>query len=81
MNNVAPTVSISGPATVNENKNGSETYHISTVFDPGNDGFTVVSGYPDCGAGGDLQGGVTLDGDGHGGSFNFGSPTGRLIPR
>jgi large repetitive protein len=67
--NVAPSVSISGPVTVNENKNGSETYHFDVV-DPGADGFTVVGGYPDCGTGGSLQGGVTFDGDGHGGSFD-----------
>ena len=43
--NVAPTVSVTGPATADEGD--TKTYSFS-VTDPGVDGFTVDSGYPDC---------------------------------
>jgi hypothetical protein len=57
VDNVAPTVTFTGgPTNVNEDKNGSELYTVS-VSDPGTDGFTVKSGFPDCGTGGSLVSG------------------------
>jgi hypothetical protein len=42
-----------GATSPNEDKNGSELYTVS-VSDPGSDGFTVKTGFPDCGTGGSL---------------------------
>ncbi len=49
INNVAPSVQLSGPGTVNEDKNGSEIYNFATT-DPGDDAFTVDTA--SCGANG-----------------------------
>jgi hypothetical protein len=65
--NVAPSVTLSGPNDVNENKTGSESYSF-TVIDPGNDGFTVSTGYPKCGSNGEVVMG-SLTTTAHGGSF------------
>ena len=43
--NVAPTVSVTGPATADEGD--TKTYSF-TVTDPGADTFTVDGGFPDC---------------------------------
>ena len=58
--NVAPTVQLSGPATVNENKAGSESYDIS-VTDPGTADTHQLT-KADCGANGSVQGTPTLSG-------------------
>jgi hypothetical protein len=58
--NVAPTVQLSGPATVNENKAGSESYDIS-VTDPGTADTHQLTN-ADCGENGVLQGTPTLSG-------------------
>src|SRR5919112_1061617 len=46
--NVAPTVSVTGPATADE---GQTKTYLFTVSDPGADSFTVDTGFPDCDAG------------------------------
>src|SRR3954471_4138080 len=48
VNNVAPTVTLSGPAAANEGD--TKTYNF-TVSDPGQDTFVVDAGFPDCDAG------------------------------
>src|SRR5439155_13492859 len=45
VNNVAPTVTLDGPANVDE---GSTHTYTFTVTDPGDDSFSVSSGYPQC---------------------------------
>src|SRR5205085_5121684 len=70
--NVAPTGQISGPANVDE---GSPHAYTFTVSDPGQDSFSVNSGYPDCGSGGQLVSG-SLATDAAGGSFDCFFPDG-----
>jgi CSLREA domain-containing protein len=50
--NNAPSVTLSGPSTANEGETKSYTF---TVTDPDSgDSFTLKSGFPDCGTGGQL---------------------------
>jgi hypothetical protein len=67
VNNVKPTVQLFGPTEVFESTTTEREYTF-TVTDPGDDGFTVVSGFPTCGANGDLVSG-SLATDANGGSF------------
>ncbi|MGB3634178.1 MAG: Ig-like domain-containing protein, partial [Rubrobacteraceae bacterium] len=53
VSNVAPTLDLSGPANADEGQTKAFDY---TVADPGQDTFTVKSGFPDCGTGGTLSG-------------------------
>ena len=69
--NVAPTVVLSGAASVNEGSTHTYTY---TVSDPGQDTFTVSAGYPTCGTGGSVTG--TPSTTTSGGSFNCFFPDG-----
>src|SRR5215210_5516104 len=48
VNNVAPTVTLTGPATADEGQTKSYSF---TVTDPGVDTFAVEAGFPDCDAG------------------------------
>src|SRR4029078_10927937 len=64
--NVAPTVSLSGPATADEGD--TKTYNFG-VTDPGQDKFVLVGGFPDCGTGGAFVAG-SLTTTASGGSFN-----------
>jgi hypothetical protein len=48
VDNVAPSVTLSGPATANEGD--TKTYNF-TVADPGQDSFAADAGFPDCDAG------------------------------
>jgi hypothetical protein len=48
VSNVAPSVSVSGPATADE---GSTKTYAFTITDPGDDTFALDAGYPDCDAG------------------------------
>ena len=76
INNVAPTVVLTGAANVDE---GSTHTYSFTVTDPGDDTFTAASGYPDCDAGGtdngDLVPGSFVP-TAHGGSFDCNFPDG-----
>jgi PKD domain len=76
VNNVAPTVNLTGATNVDE---GSTHTYTFTVTDPGQDTFTVDSGFPDCDAGatnnGTLVGG-TLSVNAGGGSFDCTFPDG-----
>ena len=72
VNNVAPTVTISGAVTVDEGD--TETYTF-TVTDPGADTFTVNLGYPNCGGNGVLVSG-SLVVTASGGSFQCTFPDG-----
>jgi hypothetical protein len=58
--NVAPTVTLSGPTPVDENKNGSESYSIS-ISDPGTADTHQLTD-ASCGSGGSVQGTATLSG-------------------
>ena len=69
--NVAPTVVLSGAASVNE---GSTHTYSYTVTDPGQDSFTVSTGYPSCGTGGSVSG--TPSTTASGGSFDCVFPDG-----
>jgi hypothetical protein len=71
VNNVAPTVALTGAASVSE---GSVHTYSFTVSDPGTDGFTVDAGYPTCGLNGSVVGVpvVTVSG----GSFDCSFPDG-----
>jgi PKD repeat protein len=75
VNNVAPTVNLTGATTVNE---GSTHTYTFTVTDPGQDTFTVDAGFPDCDAGatnnGTLSGTPTVNAGG--GSFDCTFPDG-----
>lgn len=71
VNNVAPSVVLDGPDKAQEGQTKDYTY---TVNDPGNDSFTVESGYPKCGANGVLEG--TPVKTGTGGSFSCRFPDG-----
>src|SRR4051794_25632774 len=75
VNNVAPTVTVDGDSPVNE---GSTHTYTFTVTDPGTaDTFTVDSGYPKCGTGGNYETGtLSLNLDGSGGSFKCPFPDG-----
>ena len=72
VNNVAPTVTLSGDASANEGTTHTYTY---TVSDPGQDTFSPAATYPKCGTGGNLVGTPTVSPTG--GSFPDGpaSPT------
>jgi hypothetical protein len=67
--NVAPSVSLTGPATADEGE--TKTYSF-TVADPGQDTFSVDAGFPDCDAGA-TDNGTSVPGslsvDASGGSF------------
>jgi PKD domain len=65
VNNVAPTVNVSGPANVDE---GSTDTYTFTVSDPGDDTFSKADGYPTCDTGTLVAGSYTADATG--GSFN-----------
>jgi hypothetical protein len=60
VNNVAPTVNLSGAGTVDE---GTSEWYTFTLSDPGADTFSFPTGYPTCGAHGNLLGSpVVADG-------------------
>src|SRR5205823_6492009 len=73
VNNVAPTVTFSAANDTTVNEGTTHPYNY-TVSDPGQDTFTVGSGYPKCGSYGDLVGTpmTTLTG----GSFKCSFPDG-----
>jgi hypothetical protein len=81
VNNVEPQVSYtSAPASPNEGE--TKTYQF-TVNDPGDDTYSVASGYPACGTGGDLVSGsfsVTGNTGGQTGSFQCRFPDGPANP-
>ena len=64
--NVAPTVSLSGSSPVM--KSSVAWTFTFTVSDPGTDGYSVKSGFPDCGTGGSFVAGSLVTNAG-GGSF------------
>ncbi|MGH2922329.1 MAG: hypothetical protein ACRDKU_09710, partial [Gaiellaceae bacterium] len=71
--NVAPTVaSTAGATTADEGQSKSYSFSVS---DPGQDGFSVKAGYPDCGAAGSYVSGSLVTGAG-GGSFSCLFPDG-----
>src|SRR5205823_9289423 len=76
VDNVAPTVHLSGAANVDE---GSTHTYTFTVSDPGDDTFAASSGYPDCDAGA-TNNGTLVPGSytptTHGGSFDCSFPDG-----
>src|SRR5205823_12237556 len=72
VNNVAPTAHISGDATADEGTTHAYTY---TVTDPGDDTFSVNSGYPTCGGGGQFVL-TSWAQTAHGGSFDCFFPNG-----
>ncbi|HXG34920.1 MAG TPA: kelch repeat-containing protein [Bryobacteraceae bacterium] len=75
VNNVAPTVALTGPSSAHE---GSTQTYTFTVTDPGQDTFTLAAGYPRCGANGSLvTGSVTTNGTG--GSFQCNFPDGPAL--
>jgi hypothetical protein len=76
VNNVAPTATLTGPDSADEGQ--TQTYSF-TVTDPGVDTFSVASGSPDCGTGGDLVAG-SLTTDVSGGSFDCLFPDGPATP-
>ena len=51
--NDLPTVTLNGPTSVSE---GDTTTYTYTVADLDSSGFTLTSGHPDCGTGGELIG-------------------------
>ncbi len=71
VNNVAPTVVLSGAGSVNE---GSTHTYSYIVTDPGQDSFTVSAGFPTCGSGGSVAG--TPSTTASGGSFDCFFPDG-----
>jgi large repetitive protein len=70
--NVAPTVVLTGP--INANEGETQSYNFS-VTDPGADTFTVAAAFPDCGTGGSLVAG-SLSVNTSGGSFDCLLPDG-----
>jgi hypothetical protein len=76
--NVAPSVTLAGPAQVDENTTDARLYSFS-VSDPGQDGFTVASGFPSCGTDGSLVDG-SLSTTASGGSFECRFPDGPANP-
>ncbi|MGH2920667.1 MAG: PKD domain-containing protein, partial [Gaiellaceae bacterium] len=70
--NVAPRVSLTGPNAANEGETKTYTY---TVNDPGQDTFSVISGYPSCGSNGVLVPGSSST-TAAGGSFKCHFPDG-----
>jgi hypothetical protein len=81
VNNIEPQVSYtSAPASPNEGE--TKTYQF-TVNDPGDDTYSVASGYPACGTGGDLASGsfsVTGNSGSQTGSFQCHFPDGPANP-
>jgi uncharacterized repeat protein (TIGR01451 family) len=76
VNNVAPTVNVTGPASVDE---GSTHTYSYTISDPGADTFALVAGYPTCGSGGNVvSGSYTISGNSgsQNGSFDCTFPDG-----
>src|SRR3989440_198098 len=71
--NVAPTVTLSPSNDLSVDEGTTHTYGC-TVFDPGQDTFTVDSGYPKCGDHGTLVGTPTKTASG--GSFQCNFPDG-----
>src|SRR5678815_3343046 len=72
VNNVAPTVVVSGPGSALE---GAIVPYTFTVDDPGDDAFTVSDGYPSCGMHGSfVEGSLVLESGG--GSFECSFPDG-----
>ncbi len=75
--NDAPTVTLTGDALADEGQTKTYTFAVS---DPDSgDTFTVKSGYPDCGTGGDLVAG-SLTTTASGGSFKCTFPDGLANP-
>jgi hypothetical protein len=72
VNNVAPTVTLDGPPNVDE---GSTQTYTFSVVDPGADTFSVSTGYPQCGTGGNYVAGSLTTNSG-GGSFQCSFPDG-----
>jgi PKD domain len=72
VNNVAPTVTLTGPPSVDE---GSTHTYTFSVVDPGVDTFSVATGYPQCGTGGNYVAG-SLTTNTTGGSFQCTFPDG-----
>ena len=70
--NVAPTVVLSGAASVDE---GSTHTYSYIVTDPGQDSFTVSAGFPTCGSGGSVVSGTPAT-TASGGSFDCSFPDG-----
>ena len=66
VSNVRPSVSLISPDT-DADEGDTNTYDF-TVADPGDDTFTVLSGFPGCGSSGDLVN-ASLTTDPNGGSF------------
>src|SRR5207249_2808254 len=64
VNNVAPTANLTGAANVDEGTTHTYTF---TVTDPGQDTFSVNSGYPTCGSGGSYVSGSLTTNAGGGG--------------
>src|SRR5207249_86887 len=67
--NVAPKVTLGGPAEVDE---GSTHSYSFTVSDPGQDSFTIDDGFPSCGGGSYVA--DSLESDSSGGSFDCSFP-------
>jgi len=76
VNNVAPTVTLTGDTTADEGQTKTYTF---TVSDPGQDTWSVATGYPDGGTGGSLVSG-SLSTNGTGGSFQCLFPDGPASP-
>ena len=74
VNNVAPTVTLSATNDLSVDEGTTHTYSY-TVSDPGQDTFTVNSGYPSCGTGGQLVSGSATT-TATGGSFQCFFPDG-----
>ena len=62
VNNLPPTVTLSGPAAADESPVTEHTYTY-TINDPGLDAFSFAAGYPTCGSGGTPVGSPAI-GDG-----------------
>ena len=77
MHNVAPTVVLTGADEVTEGTTHTYTFEVD---DPGDDEFSVVAGYPDCGNAGATNNGVlvadSLELTATGGSFKCSFPDG-----
>ncbi|HJQ29344.1 MAG TPA: Ig-like domain-containing protein, partial [Rubrobacter sp.] len=74
VNNVKPTVTLSGPSSVQESTTVEREYTF-TVTDPGDDTFEVEPGFPTCGSNGTLVN-DSLVTDASGGSFKCVFPDG-----
>jgi len=75
--NVAPTVTLTGPTAADEGQTMTYTF---TTSDPGDEVFSFASGSPNCGTGGTLVGGPTIDPSTGAGAFDCSFPDGPANP-